>query len=72
MQAMNKALHQDQTLKDIKTHQTTFEREFDISKEDWENTTYSVKVAMIQMWRESEEKYEIEENVREWLNQCPI
>lgn len=72
MRAMNKELAHDQNLKEIETHQHIFEREYDISKEDWENTTYSVKVAMIQMWKESNEKYEMEEEVRNWLQDCPI
>jgi len=72
MMAMNKELAHDQNLKEIEHHQHIFEREYDISKENWENTTYSVKVAMIQLLRESNEKYEIEDAVREWLNQCPV
>ena len=71
-QAYHAELERRQILKDLETHQKTFEREYDISKENWENTTFTVKVAMIQMWKSLNQYCDAEEEVRIWLGDCPI
>jgi hypothetical protein len=71
-QAFHAEIERRQILKDLETHQRTFEREYEISKENWENTTFTVKVVMIQMWKSLNQYAETEEEVRNWLEDCPI
>ena len=70
--ASYKAISHHHDLQRIDKHQIVFEREHNISKEDWENTTFSVKMAMIYMHQETYSVAEIEESIQDWLNQCPI
>ena len=66
------AMRVKNNLKKIDDLQQQFERNHQVSKEDWENTTYTVKMAIIWLMEESNEKYELEENVRNWIGDCPI
>ena len=70
--ACHKEIRHLNNLNRIDKHQITFEREHGISKEDWENTTFSVKMAMIYMLEETYSVAEIEDQIREWLDTCPI
>jgi len=70
--ACHKEISHLNNLNRIDKHQITFEREHGISKEDWENTTFSVKMAMIYMLEETYTVAELEENLQVWLNNCPI
>ena len=72
MNDYHKALQLRNNLKKIDKYQSTFEYEHGISKEDWENTTFSVKMAMIYMHEEQYTVEELQEQLSEWLNTCPI
>ena len=72
LRACHKAIGHHNDLQRIDKHQITFEHEHGISKEDWENTTFSVKMAMIYMHEEQYTVADIEDQLREWLDTCPI
>tara|TARA_R110001592_G_scaffold236291_3_gene494559 strand:+ start:1212 stop:1574 length:363 start_codon:yes stop_codon:yes gene_type:complete len=66
------ALNVKRNEKKIEELQDQMMRDHQVSKEDWNNTTYSVKMAIIWLMEEANAKYEIEENVRNWVEDCPI
>ena len=72
LNACHKEMSHMNDLRKIDKNQIVFEREHGISKEDWENTTFSVKMAMIYMLEETYTVAELEENLQVWLNNCPI
>ena len=72
VRACHKEMSVRNDLKKIDKYQSVFEHEHQISKEDWENTTFSVKMAMIYMHEEQYTVADIEDQLREWLDTCPI
>ena len=70
--AYHKAMVMENNLRKIDKYQSVFEHEHGISKVDWENTTFSVKMAMIYMHEEQYTVEELQEQLSEWLDTCPI
>lgn len=68
----HEALMVKQNEKDIEYHQVIMEREWSVSKEDWDNTTYAVKMAIIYMLRNHRTVAELEVELQEWLDNYPI
>ena len=70
--ACHKEIRHLNNLNRIDEYQITFEHEHKISKEDWENTAFSVKMVMISMHEEQYTVAELQEKLSDWLETCPI